>query len=144
MAPSLVVDANNVDHENTPQIVEKWFHDHIQHHAKPNFTKLHFFVYDNVTVDKPTSLLVVPANTNNIASIAFGATYNMDAPITVGSDPESKLVGRAQGMFTFVGQTVQVLSMAINLVFTEGYCNGSSLSILGNNPISHQYREMPI
>ncbi|CAI9108322.1 OLC1v1007892C1 [Oldenlandia corymbosa var. corymbosa] len=144
MAPSLVVDGNNVDHENTPQIVEKWFHDHIQHHAKPNFTKFHFLVHDDVTVDKPTSLLVAPANTNNIASIAFGSTYSMDAPITIGSDPESKLIFRAQGTFTFVGQAEPVLSMAINLVFTEGDYHGSSLSILGNNPISHQYRKMPI
>ncbi|CAI9099186.1 OLC1v1035970C1 [Oldenlandia corymbosa var. corymbosa] len=118
--------------------------EHIEHHAKPKITKLHFFVHDNVTADHPTSLLIAPANTNNIASISFGSTYAMDAPITTDSDPNSKFIGRAQGTFTFVGQEEPVLSMAINLVFTEGDYKGSSLCILGNNPISHEYREMPI
>ncbi|CAI9108332.1 OLC1v1007902C1 [Oldenlandia corymbosa var. corymbosa] len=144
MAPTLANGGNNVDHETNPEIVEEWFHDHIQHHAKPKLTKLHLFVHDNVTADNPTSVLIAPANTNNIASIAFGSTYAMDAPITVDSDPSSELIDRAQGTFTFVGQAEPVLSMAINLVFTEGEYKDSSLSILGNNPISHDYREMPI
>ncbi|CAI9108326.1 OLC1v1007896C1 [Oldenlandia corymbosa var. corymbosa] len=144
MSPSLAIKGNNVDHESNPEIVEKWFHDHIQHHAKSKLTKLHFFVHDNVTADNPTSVLIAPSNTNNSASIAFGSTYAMDAPITLDSDPSSELIGRAQGTFTFAGQAEPVLSMAINLVFTEGDFKGSSLSILGNNPISHDYREMPI
>ncbi|CAI9099184.1 OLC1v1035968C1 [Oldenlandia corymbosa var. corymbosa] len=144
MASSLAINSNKVDHESTPEIVEKWFHDHNRHHAKPKLTKLHFFVHDNVTADNPTSVLIAPTNTNNIASIAFGSTYAMDAPITVDSNPSSKVIGRAQGTFTFVGQAEPVLSMAINLIFTEGDYKGSSLSILGNNPISHDYREMPI
>ncbi|CAI9099182.1 OLC1v1035966C1 [Oldenlandia corymbosa var. corymbosa] len=134
MSPSLAIKGNNVDHESNPEIVEKWFHDHIQHHAKPKLTKLHFFVHDNVTADNPTSVLIAPANTDNFASIAFGSTYAMDAPITVDSDPSSKLIGRAQGTFTFAGQAEPVSSMVINLVFTEGDFKGSSLSILGNKP----------
>ncbi|CAI9108323.1 OLC1v1007893C1 [Oldenlandia corymbosa var. corymbosa] len=120
MVPSLA-NGNNVDHESTPQVVEEWFHEHIEYPAKPKITKLHFFVHDNVTADHPTSLLIAPANTNNIASISFGSTYAMDAPITTDSDPNSKFIGRAQGDY-----------------------KGISLCVLGNNPISHEYREMPI
>ncbi|CAI9099187.1 OLC1v1035971C1 [Oldenlandia corymbosa var. corymbosa] len=144
MAPSLAITANNIDHESTPEVVEKWFQDHILHHAKPKVTKLHFFVHNNVSANNPTSVLIAPANSNNIASIASRSTYAMDAPITVDSNPNSNFIGRAQGTFTFVGQAEPVLSMAINLVLTEGDYKGSSLSILGNNPISHEYREMPI
>lgn len=143
MAPSLA-GGSNVANEINPEVVEKWFDDHLQHHAKPNLTKLHFFVHDNVTANAPTSVLVAPANADSIASAAFGSTYAMDAPITVESDPNSEVIGRAQGTFTFAGQDEPVLSMAINLVFTDGEYKGSSLSILGNNPISHEYREMPI
>ncbi|PHT84087.1 Dirigent protein 22 [Capsicum annuum] len=34
--------------------------------------------------------------------------------------------------------------MTLNLVFTKGKYNGSTLSILGYNQIFHEYREMPI
>ncbi|CAI9108334.1 OLC1v1007904C1 [Oldenlandia corymbosa var. corymbosa] len=68
----------------------------------------------------------------------------MDAPITVDSDPNSDLIGRLQGTYSFAGRDEHVLSMAINFVFTKGEYRNSSLSVLANNPISHEYREFPI
>ncbi|CAI9108331.1 OLC1v1007901C1 [Oldenlandia corymbosa var. corymbosa] len=82
MAPSLA-NARKVDNASKPQVIEKLFHENIEHHAKPKITKFHFFVHDNVTADHPTSLLIAPSNTNNRASIAFGSTYAMDVPITM-------------------------------------------------------------
>ena len=129
--------------ESSPEAVQEWFQN-LHLHSKPKLTKLHFFVHDNVTATNPTAVLVAPADAPSIASTQFGSTYAMDDPITVSSDPSSKTIGRAQGTFTFVSQTDPVLSMSVKLVFTEGKYKDSTLTIMGNNPISRKYREMPI
>ncbi|KAH7835267.1 hypothetical protein Vadar_024571 [Vaccinium darrowii] len=37
-----------------------------------------------------------------------------------------------------------ILTQAMNLVFTGGPYNGSSLTVLGSNPVMHPNREMPV
>nr|GLL39591.1 dirigent protein 22-like [Ipomoea trifida] len=67
-----------------------------------------------------------------------------DDPLTAGPDPGSRIVGRAQGMYGSASFSELGFLMTLNLVFTAGKYNGSTLSLLGRNPILNRYREMPI
>ncbi|CAI9108568.1 OLC1v1008200C1 [Oldenlandia corymbosa var. corymbosa] len=94
--------------------------------------------------ENPTAVLIAPADTTKPVSLGFGSTYVMDDPITVSPDPSSEIIGRAQGTFSFASLGDPALAMAITMTFTTGPYNGSTLTILGNNPITHAYRQMPI
>ncbi|KAF5745494.1 hypothetical protein HS088_TW07G01080 [Tripterygium wilfordii] len=89
------------------------------------------------SVHSTTPLLIYPG-------FALGAIIMIDDPLTVTQDQNSKLVGRAQGLYGSAGQTEFSLIMAVSLSFTDGGCNGSSLSISGTNPSSNPVRELPI
>ncbi|XP_049933728.1 protein-tyrosine-phosphatase PTP1-like [Nymphaea colorata] len=56
----------------------------------------------------------------------------------------SKQVGRCQGIYALEGQQVLALLMAMNVVFTDGRYNGSTLSIMGRNPVLGKVREIPV
>ena len=68
----------------------------------------------------------------------------IDDPLTIKPDVNSKIVGRAQGMYAFASQSEFSLLMVLNFAFTEGKYNGSTLSVLGRNEILSTMREMPI
>ncbi|KAF5443810.1 hypothetical protein F2P56_036336 [Juglans regia] len=61
-----------------------------------------------------------------------------------GPEPTSRLVGRAQGLYGSAGQQEVGLLVAMNLVFTTGRLNASSITILGRNAALQPHREMPI
>lgn len=67
-----------------------------------------------------------------------------DDPLTETPDPNSKLVGRAQGLYGSSCQQELGLIMAMNYGFTDGIYNGSSISILGKNSAMNLVREMPV
>ncbi|XAR72725.1 hypothetical protein NMG60_11019461 [Bertholletia excelsa] len=125
-----------------PQEVEKWFQKH--RHKKEKTTKLHFFFHDTVSGKNPTALMVAEAETTAKSPTVFGALYVMDDPLTVGPEPNSTLVGRAQGIYASADQEERGLLMTLNLAFTSGKFKGSSLSVLGRNSGLNNYREMPI
>ncbi|OIV99662.1 hypothetical protein TanjilG_17472 [Lupinus angustifolius] len=65
----------------------------------------------------------------------------MDNALTEGQELSSKSVGRAQGLFGVASlQKDSAMVMLINFVFNEG----STLSMLGRNPVFDTVREMPI
>lgn len=68
----------------------------------------------------------------------------IDDALTEKQDPTSKIVGRAQGFYSVAAQQEIALLMVMNFVFVEGKYKGSSLSILGRNPVMNDVREMPI
>lgn len=68
----------------------------------------------------------------------------MDNALTEGPELSSKEVGRAQGLFGLASIHDRGMVMLINFVFTEGKCKGSTLSMLGRNPVEDTVREMPI
>ncbi|KAM7505574.1 hypothetical protein LguiB_004478 [Lonicera macranthoides] len=68
----------------------------------------------------------------------------MDDPLTVGPELTSKMVGRAQGIYASAAQDEMGFLMVLNYAFVEGKYNGSTLSILGRNPVMSEMREMPI
>ncbi|CAJ2638984.1 dirigent protein 21-like [Trifolium pratense] len=104
-------------------------------------THLHFFYHDILEGKKPTVVQIIdPSNSAN----GFGATYMMDNLLTEEQELTSKKVGRAQGLFGLASLEDRGLVMLINLAFTEGEFAGSTLSMLGRNPVQDTVRELPI
>ncbi|XP_014500338.1 dirigent protein 21-like [Vigna radiata var. radiata] len=112
------------------------------HRSSHKQTHLHFFYHDLRNANNPSIVQIVdtPKNVPN----GFGSTFVMDDPMTEGPDLSSKPVGRAQGLFGLASLNDLGMYMLINFAFTEGDYAGSSLSMLGRNPIAEQNREMPI
>ncbi|KAK8508206.1 hypothetical protein V6N13_055655 [Hibiscus sabdariffa] len=103
---------------------------------------LHFFFHDVISGNKPSAVKI--AGPTNSSAYGFGATMMMDDALTEGAEISSKLVGRAQGIYAIAAQEELALLMVMNLAFTEGAYNGSSISVLGRNPVFNDEREMPI
>ncbi|KAK7319057.1 hypothetical protein RJT34_03769 [Clitoria ternatea] len=111
---------------------------------KEKLSHLHFYFHDTPRGPKPTSVRVAQASMTNMSSTGFGFVVMCDDPLTVGPEPGSKLVGKAQGIYGSADQEQTGLLMVMNLVFTEGKYNGSTLSLLGRNMMYSAVREMPI
>ncbi|KAF3441981.1 hypothetical protein FNV43_RR15897 [Rhamnella rubrinervis] len=111
---------------------------------RQKLSHLHFYFHDIVSGRNPTAIRVAESKTTNTSKSSFGAVSIMDDPLTVGPEPTSKLVGRAQGIYAAASQSELGLLMVLNYVFLEGEYNGSTLSILGHNAVLSEVREMPI
>ncbi|KAM6547871.1 hypothetical protein CsatB_019547 [Cannabis sativa] len=107
-------------------------------------THFHFYFHDTVSGKNPTNVQVAEAPTTNTSATFFGMVAVLDDPLTVGPEPTSKQVGRAQGIIAMASLSDVGLLMSLNYVFTEGKYNGSCLSILGHNSILSALREMPV
>nr|ACU14933.1 unknown [Glycine max] len=105
-------------------------------------SNLHFYYHDIRDNENPTIVQIVdtPKNVPN----GFGSTLVMDDAMTEGPELSSKHVGRAQGLFGLASLQDLGMFMLTNFAFTEGAYAGSTLSMLGRNPISEQNRELPI
>ncbi|KAL8204816.1 hypothetical protein R6Q57_010439 [Mikania cordata] len=84
---------------------------------RENVRRLHFFFHDVVGGPNATAVRVAAAPITNTSPTGFGAVVIMDNLLTEGSNPNSKWVGRAQGI---------------------------TLSVLGRNPITSPVRELPV
>ncbi|XP_060169938.1 dirigent protein 22-like [Lycium barbarum] len=111
---------------------------------KEKLSHLHFFFHDIVSGKNPTAVKIVEAAMTNQSATGFGLMAMIDDPLTVGPEPNSKLVGRAQGIYAQASLNDVGLLMVLNFAFVEGKYNGSSLSVLGRNSVMSAVREMPI
>ncbi|KAK2990679.1 hypothetical protein RJ640_029354 [Escallonia rubra] len=111
---------------------------------REKLSHLHFYFHDIVGGKNPTAIIVAQATTTNTSATGFGMVVMIDDPLTVGPEASSKLVGRAQGIYASASQFETGLLMVLNYVFMGGKYNGSTLSILGRNPVFSTVREMPI
>lgn len=68
----------------------------------------------------------------------------IDDPLTIKPENGSKMLGRAQGFYGMVSQEEHVLLMGMTFVFTTGRYGGSTLTVLGRNPVFQKVREMPV
>ncbi|KAI3966069.1 hypothetical protein MKW92_040606 [Papaver armeniacum] len=120
---------------------EELFHDKMT----MKVTRLHFYFHETVSGKNPSAIPIAQALTTNQSSTLFGTLRMIDDPLTEGSDPSSKVVGRAQGMYGFSGQDQLSLIAVVSYVFTdEKLKNGSSLSLLSHNPILNPVRELAV
>ncbi|KAI3966062.1 hypothetical protein MKW92_040599 [Papaver armeniacum] len=107
-------------------------------------TRLHLFLHDMVSGKNPSAVKVADhSNTYNSPGY-FGFVAIADDILTEGPEPTSKAIGRAQGLIAFASREEFAEVMSMSFVFTDGEFKGSSVSILGRNPILQSVREMPI
>ncbi|XP_041026292.1 dirigent protein 22-like [Juglans microcarpa x Juglans regia] len=111
---------------------------------REKLSHLHFYFHDIVAGRNPTAVRVAEAFMTNTSSTLFGAVVMMDDPLTVRPEPNSRMVGRAQGLYASASQTELGLLMVLNFAFMEGKYNGSTLSVLGRNTVFSPVREFPI
>ncbi|KAL6963736.1 hypothetical protein U1Q18_034741 [Sarracenia purpurea var. burkii] len=131
--------------DKEPQAVDRWFQNLPQ--MKEKVTRLHFYFHDTLSGKNPTAVLVTQPSTTSSGSLnPFGSIFMIDDLLTIGPEPNSTLVGLAQGIYAGASSSLEDISlfMTLNYVFTAGAYNGSTLSILGRNPVFEEYREMPI
>ncbi|KAK9156611.1 hypothetical protein Scep_003185 [Stephania cephalantha] len=112
--------------------------------SKEKLTHLHFYFHDLVTATKPTVVQVAAAPNSTGRVTPFGSVMIVDDLLTETPDPTSKLLGKAEGLYSSVSQSDITFLMALNFVFTEGKYNGSTISIFGKNSILSKVREMPV
>nr|WMQ56629.1 putative dirigent protein [Sesamum angolense] len=129
------------DAEN-PKPVDEWFHSLDQ--AKETRTKLHFYFQDVLGGDSPTVWKVAESAVTSTSSTTFGQISMVDDLLTAGPEPGSEVVGRAQGTIGFADLHNTAIQMGLNIVFTEGKYKGSTITVLGRNPIFEKDRELPI
>ncbi|XP_059435040.1 dirigent protein 23-like [Corylus avellana] len=135
---SLVAWAQSVEEEScwaTRSVVQK---------KETEITNLHFYFHDTVSGKNPSAVRVAQAAGTNKSPTLFGVVMIADDPLTEKPDPDSKLVGRAQGLYGSAGQQELALIMALNFGFVDGIYNGSSISLLGKNPALQPVREIAI
>ncbi|GMP37594.1 hypothetical protein CsSME_00009202 [Camellia sinensis var. sinensis] len=123
-----------------PKEVAQWFHDFTTK-ADQKVTKLHFYFQDLRDI---TTTIVAQSNTSLTSPTFFGLIYMVDDPLTVGPSQASKAVGRAQGLYGFSSKEDMRLIMAIDIVFTDGTYNRSTLTVLGSNPVTQTNRELAV
>ncbi|KAF8396215.1 hypothetical protein HHK36_017828 [Tetracentron sinense] len=103
---------------------------------------LHFYFHDILSGKNPSAVLI--ARAKNSTGVGFGNTMMIDDSLTEGPEADSKLVGRAQGLYALASRHDVGMLMVMNFEFIEGKYNGSVLSIMGRNPVLNPVREMPI
>ena len=116
--------------------------------AAPTTTHLHFYFHDTVSGKSPTAVRVVEpppaAASSSSPTSMFGMVNVMDDPLTAGPERGSAPVGRAQGLYMGSDQARLGFLQAMNLVFTSGAHNGSTLALLGRNCPLDAVRELPV
>lgn len=110
---------------------------------KEKLSHFRFYWHDILGGETPTSVRVV-APPNITSFTAFGLVNMIDNPLTLGPKLSSKLVGRAQGFYASASLEEIGFLMTMNFVFIEGRYNGSTISVLGRNPVLNKVREMPV
>uniref|UniRef100_A0AB38YM92 Dirigent protein n=1 Tax=Triticum aestivum TaxID=4565 RepID=A0AB38YM92_WHEAT len=109
-------------------------------------TRLRVYWHDVVSGGpNATVAQVAQAPSSNASATGFGSVYVIDDPLTEGpSLTGSRLLGRAQGLYVSTGKDSLSLLMAMNFVFVDGAYNGSSIAIVGPNPVNRAVREMAV
>ncbi|CAN0925483.1 Dirigent protein 19 [Linum grandiflorum] len=112
---------------------------------KEKISHFKFYWHDIYSAPSPTVVPIIQPPPSSAATTGFGSVSMIDDPITMGPDLKtSKLVGRAQGLYGVASQKEVALLMVMNFWFVEGKYNGSSITIMGRNPVFNKVREMPI
>ncbi|KAE8698721.1 Disease resistance-responsive family protein [Hibiscus syriacus] len=123
---------------------------HSQHDPEePKLTNLHFFLHEAPGGSNPTVAMIAQSNITvdvNNSSMPFGTVYAVDDPLRVGPEPNSELIGNAQGLTVIIAgrSTPPSVLLHFDFGFTTGKFNGSSISVLSRNPTTDMERELTV
>ncbi|QHO44621.1 hypothetical protein S83_018945 [Arachis hypogaea] len=71
---------------------------------KEKLSHLHFYFHDILSGQNPTAVRVAQAAMTATSPTVFGAVMMADDPLTVGPEPNSKVIGKAQGIYASASQ----------------------------------------
>ncbi|KAL4572887.1 hypothetical protein LXL04_019675 [Taraxacum kok-saghyz] len=125
-----------------PKGVEKWFKDLPL--KKQKVTKLHFYFHDTFAGPGQSAYPIFASNITSTCKSNFGLAFMFDNPMTVTPDIRSTTIGRGQGFAASASLSETRFLMNMNFVFTQGKFNGSTLQVLGTNPLWNDYRETSV
>ncbi|KZV53341.1 dirigent protein 22-like [Dorcoceras hygrometricum] len=126
----------------SPEALEKWLE--TQYPAKEKVTRLVFYVRDVISTPTPTNVAVARATSTIGSPTNFGLVEVIDDPVTVGPEPGSKIIGRAEGIIARASLEEISLHMTFTIVFTDGEYNSSTLSFVGHNAYLTKLRHISI
>eukprot|EP01018_Ginkgo_biloba_P022263 Gb_01333 [translate_table: standard] len=106
-------------------------------------THLHFYMHDIVFGPNATSIPVA-APSGNSSSPGFGTVFVIDDALTAGPSLNSRLIGRAQGMYVADSLNDYSLMLLFTAVLQSGKHNGSTISIQGADRIDLAEREVSV
>jgi len=106
-------------------------------------TQLHFYMHD-VTLGPNATAIPVAAPLGNSTIPGFGTVFVIDDALTAGPSPNSRLIGRAQGMYISDSFKEYSLLLLFTVVLKSGKHNGSTISIQGADRIDLPLREVSV
>ncbi|CAN6991587.1 unnamed protein product [Brassica rapa subsp. trilocularis] len=104
-------------------------------------THLRLYWHDSLGGQNPSTVRIQQPVSN---SSLFGSISMMDDALTTDVMKNSTVVGQAQGIYAGAAQGEISLLMVMNFAFKTGKYNGSTITILGRNPVMEKAREMPV
>ncbi|PIN24857.1 hypothetical protein CDL12_02410 [Handroanthus impetiginosus] len=108
-------------------------------------THLHFYLHDILSGKNPTAVQISGPKPTPNNPTPFGSIFALDDPITEGPELSSKVIGNAQGTYLSSNQGKDLnLVLSIDIGFTAGKFNGSSISVFSRNPVTEKHREIAI
>ncbi|KAF3549847.1 hypothetical protein DY000_02010592 [Brassica cretica] len=111
-------------------------------HKKEKLTHFKVYWHDILSGPKPSSIRIKPPVTNSTSY--FGGVTMFDNALTGKVQINSTLLGQAQGFYAGAAQKEFSFLVGMNFAFKTGKYNGSTITILGRNPVLSKVREMPI
>ncbi|KAK8967213.1 hypothetical protein KSP40_PGU022383 [Platanthera guangdongensis] len=113
---------------------------------KPGSLEKYTYIHLYVQIINPTQPLVVRGPNNN--PLGFGNMIMVDNPLTEGIDSSSKLIGREQGYTIGISRdpdfSTTINFLTLNLAFTDGEHNGSTITVMGRDPVFNAQRELMV
>ncbi|XP_061374936.1 dirigent protein 4-like [Gastrolobium bilobum] len=115
---------------------------------KEKVTHLHFYLFDTLSGNKPSSVEIARPNITTIGEKSpapFGHAFAIDDPLREGPDEKSKVIGNAEGLYLSSSQGEKLtLVYYVDFGFTTGEYNGSSISVFSRNPVTEKDRELAV
>ncbi|OIV95468.1 hypothetical protein TanjilG_06930 [Lupinus angustifolius] len=94
---------------------------------KEKLSHLHFYFHDILSGPKPTAVNVAQAQMTNKSPTGFGMVMMADDPLTSGPEPDSKLVGKAQGIYASAAQDqIPIVGGSGLFKFARGYAHAKT------------------
>ncbi|KAK2997312.1 hypothetical protein RJ639_024776 [Escallonia herrerae] len=114
------------------------------HKRQPKQTNLVFYVHDYLSGQDASAITVAGKEGPSTSILQFGTLLAVDDPVTVGPDPSSEQIGRAQGMYINSQLDGKGLHLVFSVIFTDGEYKGSTLEIQGADIFAMKEREFSV